>query len=248
MSVDDFVKKVTISFMEFIRTDHSSNPDSVEKAYIELKRWIFNHLVVPGQKLIYQDLADHLGMSKTPVISALNRLEYEGFVSRKLNRGYFIRGMSRKEIDELFDTREAIEVFSMTELIENVTDAQLEELDRIVEYHSQTDYMDMRKRLIVDIGFHLRMSEIVNNSRLFKMLQGLFEYIFLTYRFKKASLSRKISAEKEHRELLEAIKNKDVTNAKKLMGKHVRNGKNAILESPESFRIYSERDDLQGKT
>ena len=101
MNIDDFVKEARISFMKSIKVEHSSSPDLVEKAYIGLKRWIFNNQLVSGQKLTYQDLADGLEMSKTPIIYALNRLENEGFVSRKVNRGYYISEMDNGETPQL---------------------------------------------------------------------------------------------------------------------------------------------------
>ncbi|MFH1625819.1 MAG: GntR family transcriptional regulator, partial [Pseudomonadota bacterium] len=78
MTSDDLVEKAYSSFVNSFATELSSDKDMMLKAYTELKGWIFSQRIVPGQKLIYNDLANRLGMSKTPIIYALTRLESEG--------------------------------------------------------------------------------------------------------------------------------------------------------------------------
>jgi len=235
MTSDDLVKKAYFSFINSIKSEYPSNEDFMVSAYIELKKWIFTQRIVPGQKLIYQDLSNKLKMSKTPIIYALNRLEYEGFVERYLNRGYFVHEMDEEEADELFDAREAIEIFLMEMAIENLTRDDLEEIEKIIRCHSETGYSNMRKRLILDMSLHLKITETAGNNYLIKTLRGVYERLYLTYRFDRLDPQRKIASEKEHWKFLEAIKNKNIKTARNLLQQHMRNGKKAIIEGLQDY-------------
>ena len=235
MSASDIAKKGYSSFIHSLLLEYSSPEDLMVKAYIELKKWIFFQRIVPGQKLIYQDLADKLKMSKTPIIYALTRLEYEGFVKRHLNRGYFVHEMDQKEADELFDARQAIEVFSLEAAIKNATKKDLKELEHMINQHCKTEYTNMRKRLILDVSLHLKITELTGNTYLRRMLQMLFERLYLTYRFERLASHRKDGSEKEHGELLNAIKNKDSNKAKTVLQSHIINGKEGIIEGLLDF-------------
>ena len=69
-----------------------------------------------------------------------------------------------RELCELFDMREAIEVFLVEGVIEKVTDQDLEELDRLREYHREVDYGNMMEKTILDNAFHVIMANIADNQ------------------------------------------------------------------------------------
>ena len=235
MTFDDLVKDAYLPFVNSIKPEHSSTEDLMVKAYVELKKWIFTQRIVPGQKLIYKDLAEKLKMSKTPIIYALTRLEQEGFVERYLNRGYFVHEMDAKEASELFDAREAIEVFSIEKALENLERKNVDAVEKIIDYHRETDYTNMRNRLILDMSLHLKIAEATGNEYLTRMLQGLFERLYLTYRFDRLDPRRKLGSEQEHKKIFKAIKDKNIEEAKKLLKQHVKNGKKAILDGLKGY-------------
>src|SRR5262245_53005652 len=82
-----------------------------EQAYAEIKRQILGGELPPGTFLAERQVAARLGMSKTPVRSALERLESEGFVSISPQQGAIIRDLSVPEIADLYEIRMAIESF-----------------------------------------------------------------------------------------------------------------------------------------
>lgn len=232
---DDLVRDAYYSFVNSIRSESSSSEDLMVKAYVELKKWIFIHRIVPGQKLIYKDLANKLKMSKTPIIYALTRLEYEGFVERLLNRGYFVHEMNREEAGELFDAREAVEIYSLEKMVGSLARSDIEEIERIIAYHGETDYGDMRKRLILDMTLHLKLTEITGNNYLIRMLRGLFERLYLTYRFDRLDPQRKTASEHEHAMIFKVIKDMDTEGARNLLQQHIRNGKKALIKGLGDF-------------
>lgn len=95
-----------------------------EKTYILLKNMVFNQRIIPGQKLIYRELSMLLNMSTTPVQLALARLEQEGFVELVPNVGYFVKKIVPKEVEDLFDVRQNLEVHAVKLAIINQTEEE----------------------------------------------------------------------------------------------------------------------------
>jgi DNA-binding GntR family transcriptional regulator len=96
-----------------------------EKAHILLKNMIFNQRIIPGQKPTYRNLSMLLNMSTTPVQLALARLEQEGFVELVPNVGYFVKKIIPKEVEDLFDVRQILEVQAVKLAIINQTQESL---------------------------------------------------------------------------------------------------------------------------
>ena len=128
-----------------------------EEAYRRIKQLIFDQKLVPGQKLIYDDLARLLHMSRTPLINALNRLEQQGLVVSESHRGFYVRPMDLQEAWESFGLREALELYSVQQAVLKATEEDIERLDlsaaRYDEY--KPHYFDRRK-LSLDAVFHLQ--------------------------------------------------------------------------------------------
>ena len=70
--------------------------DLAQKAFQGIRQMLFYNEIIPGQKIKYQDLADKIGVSITPVIHALKWLEFKNIVSHEPNRGYFVNEVSLK--------------------------------------------------------------------------------------------------------------------------------------------------------
>ena len=85
----------------------------VQSTYQAIKDAILGNRLRPGYKLIHQALAENLGVSRTPVRESLERLYQEGYVTRIANRGYFVAEIDVQEVRDLYQTREALEVFSL---------------------------------------------------------------------------------------------------------------------------------------
>ena len=99
------------------------------EAYNAIKELVAGHKLSPGQKLIYRDLEEELGMSKTPIINGLVRLEQEGFVVSKKNRGFFIKKFSAEEAKQIYDLREKLEDISIDYAIKNHNSKDLKILE-----------------------------------------------------------------------------------------------------------------------
>jgi len=81
---------------------------AIEEIYKKIKEMMYSNELAPGQKLIYQQLAQKLNVSITPVIQALNRLKDSNLVECIPNKGYLVREITEKEVIELYEVRAAL--------------------------------------------------------------------------------------------------------------------------------------------
>jgi len=106
--------------------DAKAPPKSVvDEVYKSLKRSIVENLYQPGQRLRALRVAQELKVSRTPVKEALVRLEQEGLIRREQGSGFIVRGLSVREILNLYRVREVLEVEAAREAFPNLTPAAL---------------------------------------------------------------------------------------------------------------------------
>ncbi len=99
-----------------------------EQAYVELKQLILSGAIAPGSFLAERQLAGRLGMSKTPVRAALERLELEGFVTVSPQQGILVRDLSLHEIADQYEIRIALEAFVVRHVAGRLAAPQVERL------------------------------------------------------------------------------------------------------------------------
>lgn len=201
------------------------------RIYHEIKNLILCNEIMPGQKLHHQELSDRLGVSRTPVREALTRLVQEGYVSLLPNRGFICKEIRMQEAEEYYDLREALEAFAVEKATERLTAATLERLRRKVEIYGQdTQQPFTRERLIYDQNIHIEIAEIAGNDTLKASLKQVFERIILKRKTDSLyDVVRGVSAHQEHLRLLEAMRNRNATEAIKIIRGHIREGKENVL-------------------
>lgn len=204
------------------------------QAYAAIKELIRSKKLVPGQKIIYRDLEEILGMSKTPIINGLVRLEEEGLVVSKKNRGFYIKEESIEEAGQIFDLRIKLEQISMEFAVANRSDRDLAVLkDKMIEYDEYTTPIYDRKKLALDTAFHYQIAEMGGNQYFSKLMGRFYENDFL-----KLNLSYFLPYVKEfseeHEQLFYALKERDLETAKKIIRLHISAGKKLFYEKNKS--------------
>ena len=218
--------------MTMAAEERSSNKSKslIEDAYLRIKQMIFDQKLVPGQKLIYQDLSRMLEMSPTPVINALNRLEQEGFVASEVFRGFYVRPIDPQEVWEGFGVREALETYSVKQAIEVGSAQGMTELEaRLDEYSKCMSMQYSKKKFLLDAEFHIQIARMANNLVLAYLLKRNFEHIYLRARLDNYDPKRMPTALRDHRRLIELMKNKDIQGSVELIEKHVRSARDNVI-------------------
>jgi DNA-binding GntR family transcriptional regulator len=201
------------------------------RVYFQIKNLILCNDVMPGQKMHHQELSDRLGVSRTPVREALTRLVQEGYVSFLPNRGFTCKEIGLQEAEELYDLREALEVFAMEKAVANVSDQALDELSRKIQlYGADVQRRFSRERLIYDQDLHLDIARVGGNETLLRALTQVFERIILKRRTDGLyDPARGLAAHQEHLQLIEAMKRRDAAQAVRVLREHIRAGKDNVL-------------------
>ncbi|MCW2277013.1 GntR family transcriptional regulator [Heliophilum fasciatum] len=208
--------------------------------YRPLRDIVFEHLreaiiagvLKPGERLMEIQLAEELGVSRTPVREAIRKLELEGFVVMVPRKGAYVAGVSVKDITDVFELRAALEALAAGLAAERITEEETEEMERrLNRYAAVTEDADLNLMVEADIDFHDCVYRASRNQRLVQITNNLREQL---RRFRTTSLSdpgRRMEAVDEHRKLVEAIEARNVQLAQSLAWEHIENAENSMLEA-----------------
>lgn len=190
------------------------------EAYEKIKSFILNRQLSPGQKLIYRDLEEKIGMTKTPIINGLIMLEKEGFVIAKKNRGFYVSEINANEAEQIFDLREKLENLAIEYAISNYYSTDIEILKKKLKvYDAYPSLIYDNKRLFLDTDFHLQIAKMGKNPFFYEIIKQFYENIY--FKLNAAYLTPGIKRfKKEHNILFEAIRKKDLRLAKRILRDH----------------------------
>ena len=202
----------------------------IEDAYRKIKQLIYNQQLIPGQRLVYDDLARTLKMSRTPIINALNRLEQQGLVVSESFRGFYVRPMDLQEVWDAFGLREAIETYAVELAISKAGQGDFRVLEeKLLEHESyQPAYYD-RKKLFLDAMFHLQLTEMTGNSVLKWHLRMNLEHVYLRAKLDDYDTGRMAKAPAEHRTLLKQMRDRNVLGSVETIRSHIRSARGYVI-------------------
>ena len=199
--------------------------------YDKLKSQIINFTLKPGQKLQDRQLGLQLGVSRTPVREALNRLVQEGFVRQISGRGYFVREITIKEIEDLYEVREALEVLAAQQAIRNINNRQIKKLCEILKSHKKLIQKGESKgRLLEDADFHKTITLSSGNQYLYEIINNIFDKIPTFQTIDPLTLKRAKTAYQQHREIFNLLKEKDSQRLKRRLRKHISEAKRDAIK------------------
>jgi DNA-binding GntR family transcriptional regulator len=196
-------------------------------AYTSIKEHILDGRLDESSRLTEDFLSAQLGISKSPVREALNRLEAEGLIRIESRKGAYLRRLSKVEIEELYDVREALEAHVVrTAVITPKLLADLREsLHRqkvMLKAHDKSHYISE------DVRFHGLLTSATGNSHLKSILENIQNQIWLSRR-STYDLSSS-TAPQYHETVVKALENHDLDTAERAMREHIRNVRDRLLK------------------
>jgi DNA-binding GntR family transcriptional regulator len=198
--------------------------------YHKIKEMMSNYDIIPGQRLVFVDLANQLGVSRTPVNNALSILANEGFLDFVPHQGYTVHQITREEAECLYEVREIMELGAIGKAIRGLTPENRQELDRKKSlYEKAVEDQVSRGRFILDQEFHSCYIRISGNHYLADYFNEVYQRIFLRHRIEGLGEDRAQEVVKEHEEIFHAISLRDIEGAKELIRKHIKAGKEYIF-------------------
>ncbi len=141
----------------------------VDRVYLRIKEMIFNQDLKPGQKLIQEKLADSLGISRSPLLKALQKLEGELLVEKVPRRGMYVKSITLKEIVDVFQCRAVIEGLSARLTASLITPEQVRELKNLFEVFKNVENIDALAYANADRLFHANIMKWSGNAVITRM-------------------------------------------------------------------------------
>jgi DNA-binding GntR family transcriptional regulator len=189
--------------------------------YYRIKDMMLNYEIVPGQRLVFVDLAEQLGVSRTPVNNALSILAKEGYLDFVPNQGYSVHRLTLEEAEALYEIREILEVGTIGKAIRKMSEKELVIFDqRRQDYENAITDRVHRKLFILDTEFHAGMIEMTGNSILATQYRDICQKVFLRFRTEDLRIERIREIVEEHDRICEAVRIKDVARTKELIKAH----------------------------
>lgn len=177
-----------------------------------------------GEIISEKRLSSELGVSRTPIREALGRLSEEGLVGDSPS-GTVVLGITDEDVDDFYEVKRRIEILAVCRACKLIDEDGLRDLENIVE-HQEFYAMkgDTEKIRDLDTDFHATLYKYCGSRVLEKILLPLHRKI-IKYRSAslKGSKNRQLESIKEHREIYEALKEKDENKLERLMKNHIEN-------------------------
>lgn len=185
----------------------------------QIRERIYDGTLEPGARLVERDLAARFEVSRLPVREALRTLANDGLVEHLPSRGVVVRRLDRRQVEELFDIREALEVLAARQAAARTTPESADALaSSATRAHDALSVGDREAAAVANARFHDDIIELSGNELLQSMLAPLLGR--LHWLFRQISDFEEVAA--EHDALLEAIKSGQPDRAAKAARRHVR--------------------------
>lgn len=209
--------------------EQSKKVNSEDTVYQKLKTAIRKRYIKQGSQLVEVALAQQLGVSRTPVRSAIKRLEAEGLVNSIPNRGAFVITPTQKEIEETFLVRAQLEIMATRLCATNISPKQLKELRQLIEVETEIfDESNLDDYYVANDNLHLKIAEFSGNRVLYSYIKELLDrtriYLILYDPFYKLEYSPTT----EHIAIVEAIADHDADRASAAVQAHINSSINGL--------------------
>jgi len=188
-----------------------------------LKDMILSFALYPGVRVTETELADHFGVSRTPVREALQRLAAEGYLTIRAKQGCFVRDIDLEEINQYYEVRIGLELRAL-DLLGRAGAAR--ELNRLATIWTPERIPRRPPAVAVmvarDEGFHLALAGAAGNAVLAAYLKDVNDHIHIVRRLDFTDPERIAPTYREHHEVLQQLLQGDIAGARKVLEQHIR--------------------------
>lgn len=207
--------------------------------YLPLRDVVFNTLreailkgdFAPGERLMEKQLAERLGVSRTPIREAIRKLELEGLVVMIPRKGAEVASITGKDISDVLEVRATLEALAVKLACKKMSEHDLDELNSVnEEFKLAADQKNVKRLIEKDVEFHDVIFHASDNDKLINIINNLREQIYryrVEYIYKMKDYSDLV---KEHDEIVQAIKERRGQEASVLALKHIENQEKSVLE------------------
>lgn len=199
---------------------------SADRIYTNLRRAIILGHHKPGERLDLEELSDRYGTSVTPVREALQMLSQERLVTTRPHAGFYVTQVTLKELRDMLELREILEVASVERAALRITDEQLEELEHVHAGYTGDDDVSYERHVTENRRFHCLIAQASGNQELADTLGRLHDRLARFFVFVHTG----DEVQKRHHRMVEALRKRDPEVARRVMLAEVRETQRITLE------------------
>lgn len=216
-----------------IEYPYITHMDLTEQTYRFLKDRILKREINPGEKILIEEIARGLRVSRTPVVNALKMLESDGLVEILPRRGTFVTHLNARDVAELFEIRLIIELHAAEQIFQEgkinlFLDAIERPMSQMQGAIADDDYVDYEAFISGDRDMHMNLVRFLNNRRLIQIYSDLNVHMQVARAHYLDTVENALQAQREHEDMLNAIQGKDLNALKKALKDHINNVKARI--------------------
>ncbi len=207
-----------------------------EQVYRKIKRKIIFHEIKPGERVFDRRLAKEMKVSRSLVRQAFTLLEKEELIKSIPRSGFYIKKISIKDIEEIYDIRKILEKAATKFAVVEIPEEEIQELDELFDCAKEDlDKKNFITFIKADTELHKMILNNYGNKRLVKLLKN-YNDRFLYYRIVDLSRSERAkNSYYKHIKIFESIKNRRVEKAVQLIGEHIEHSKEIIISNFEEY-------------
>lgn len=203
-----------------------------EMIYESIRLAIFSGELKAGDRLVENELAEKLAVSRTPIREALRKLETEGLIKHVPRKGVVVTGFSPDDIIEIYSIRQAMEALAITYTVKNITEAETEQLKTLIQEMKEL-YRQNNTSALFDASqkFNDILVKSCRMPRLINLINTYQEYL---ERFRVVTMGqpeRKQAALREHEAILAAVIQGNAEEAARLVRQHLQGALEAYLKT-----------------
>jgi len=213
------------------------------QAYDLIKSKIFRNEFGSRERINDTRLAQELKMSRTPIREALIVLEKEGLISRfGGTRGFYLRPFSIKDVYDLYEFRQMIELAAVESAVTNLTDADLDRLDRILSGVDEIILQGGRpsEALVRALDFHIQLMEAcTHNTFVIETLKSCYDkLVVISWSCHNQEMSEKSA--KDHGQIMKALRDRDARALEQHIRQHITNARDRAMSiiQVDTQKIY----------
>lgn len=199
--------------------------------YRNIREFIVTKQLKPGERIGQEAISKQLGVSRTPLLKALQMLERELLVEFRQRRGYFVKEYSLEEMFELYELREVIEGLAARRAAKSIDPLQIDKLRSLFTPFVDSQTIDAAAYELADQHFHSMILE-VGSSSLISRFDTIKNMSIIAYQM--GLHVSPIDTLNDHLEIIDALAKHDGELAENLMRNHLKKGKGTLEEKLNS--------------
>ena len=207
-----------------------SRPESLSaRTYRTLRDALLRRAIAPGERLIETELAQQLGVSRTPVRDALARLAAEGMADALPTGGIVVRDI-QKELADIYGLRQVLEGYAARLAAERIEAHELERLAALsARLRASIDAAALQEQADLNTAFHLQIAAVSRNDRLLKLINGYRDYFLSPHTLGLYDRAAMLRSHEQHEAIVQALRARDGDAAECLVRDHFRDAMAVVL-------------------